>query len=361
MSHCPEQLLPRGVNLGKGLGDVDAKTLTFFKQIGVEQVTIPSRETGRIGRVPLVPPTQRAPRGAQREPFDAQELCRIKAHVESFGLSVCGTGLQPSGEIVMGGPERNRDIDLYFDSIRAAGQAGLGIITYNFTALRASEGYRARHGQGRGRSSLRDFDFERVRGLPPLQDVGRHNAEEMWARLKYFLEAVVPVAEEAGVRLAVHPNDPPVHEYRGVAQPLIDVASLTRLLDIVDSPSNSLFFDTGVMTEAGENPPEAIRTFGGRDRIAIVHYRNVRVDTPRLKYTETFIDEGECDMRACMQAFCDVGYAGTLDPDHSPGISGDSWDNRIGWGLAFGYITGLRSAVQRRAELRAGSSETTAA
>ena len=338
----------RGVKLGKGLGDVEPTTLTFFAQIGVEQVTIPSRETGRIGRVPLVPPTQRGPRGPQHV-LDEAELRRIKAHVESFGLAVTGTGLQPSGRIVMGGPDCDRDIERYCASIRAAGRAGLRVITYNFTALRASEGYRARHGVGRGRSSLRDFDFERVRGLPPLPDVGRHTLEEMWARLEYFLRAVVPVAEEAGVRLAVHPNDPPVLEYRGVAQPLIDVASLTRLLDIIDSPSNALFFDTGVMTEAGESAPEAIRTFGGRDRIAIVHYRNVRVETPRFKYTETFIDEGECDMGACMQAFYDVGYDSHLDPDHSPGISGDSWDNRIGWALAFGHIIGLRSAVARRA------------
>ena len=346
LNHDGTRCVPHGVKVGKGLGDVDAETLTFFAQIGVEQVTIPSRETGRIGRVPLVPPTQRGPRGPQQELNEAT-LRKTKAHVESFGLAVTGTGLQPSGEIVMGGPDRDRDIESYCESIRAAGGAGLEVITYNFTALRASEGYRARHGLGRGRSSLRDFDFERVRGLPPLPDVGQHTLEEMWARLGYFVRAVVPVAEEAGVRLAVHPNDPPVPEYRGVAQPLIDVASLTRLLEIADSPSNSLFFDTGVMTEAGEDAAEAIRTFGGRDRIAIVHYRNVRVDIPRFMYTELFIDEGECDMGACMQAFHDVGYTGMLDPDHSPGISGDSWDNRIGWALAFGHIIGLRSAVTR--------------
>jgi mannonate dehydratase len=192
---------------------------------------------------------------------------------------------------------------------------------------------------------LRDFDYERIKNLPPLENVGRHSLEEMWERLEYFLHAVVPVAEKSGVRLAAHPNDPPVPEYRGVAQPLNDFASFRRLIEIVDSRANSVFFDTGVSTEWGEDAVEVIRYFGRRDRIGTVHFRNVRVEVPRYHYLETFIDEGECDMLSCMQAFKEVGYSGSLDPDHTPKISGDTVDTRLGWTYAVAYIRALRQMV----------------
>jgi mannonate dehydratase len=167
----------------------------------------------------------------------------------------------------------------------------------------------------------------------------------MWERIAYFLRAVVPVAEAAAVRLAVHPNDPPVPIYRGVAQPLSDLAGLTQLIDLVDSPANCLFFDTGVTTEMGEDAVAAIHQFGGRDRIAAVHFRNVQVTTPRYQYVETFQDEGDCNMAACMQALHNVGYRGLIEPDHTPGIDGDTADTRMGWAFAIGQMVALRAAA----------------
>jgi mannonate dehydratase len=200
-------------------------------------------------------------------------------------------------------------------------------------------------GRGRGGAHLRDFDFERIKGLPPLESVGQHTLAEMWDRLAYFLQAVIPTAEAAGVRMACHPNDPPVPDYRGVAQPLSDLASWKRLIDLVDSPANSLYFDTGVTTELGEDAVAAIHYFGERDRIGTVHFRNVRVELPRYKYVETFHDEGDCDMAACMRAFHEVGYTGLIDPDHTPGISADTPGAQVGWAFAIGQIIALRAAV----------------
>jgi mannonate dehydratase len=168
----------------------------------------------------------------------------------------------------------------------------------------------------------------------------------MWARIEDFLQAVVPVAEAVDVRLAVHPNDPPIPSYRGVAQPLGDLAGLKRLVDLVDSPANCIFFDTGVTTEMGEDAVAAIYYFGQRDRIGAVHFRNVRVETPRYQYLETFQDEGDCDMAACMAAFHAVGYRGLIEPDHTPGIDGDSADTRIGWAFAVGQMVALRAACE---------------
>jgi mannonate dehydratase len=256
-------------------------------------------------------------------------------------------GLPLSGNILLGRPGRDADLEKVQASIRAAGAAGLRVLTYSFTALRASEGYYAMDGEGRGGADFRGFDCDRVRNLPPLENVGRHARDEMWQRFEYFLRAAIPAAEAAGVKLALHPNDPPVPEFRGVAQAISTLADLKRVIEIVDSPSNCHFLDTGVITEMGEDAAAAIRFFGERGRIASVHFRNVRVDVPYLRYTEVFLDEGDGDPAAWMRAFHESGYDGALDPDHTPGIAGDTADTHVGWAFAIGQMIALRNAAER--------------
>jgi mannonate dehydratase len=168
----------------------------------------------------------------------------------------------------------------------------------------------------------------------------------MWDRLVYFLEALVPTAEAAGVKLAAHPNDPPVPVYRGVAQPFSELADWQRLIEVVDSPANTLFFDSGVTTEIGEDAVAVARYFGERGRIGMVHFRNVRVLEPRYHYLETFHDDGDCDMAGVLHALQACGYDGPLDPDHTPGIDGDTSDTRIGWAFAIGQIIGWSKTRQ---------------
>ncbi len=116
--------------------------------------------------------------------------------------------------------------------------------------------------------------------------------------------------------------------------------------DLVDSPSNCIFFDSGVATEIDEDAAEVARYFGSRNRIGTVHFRNVRVETPKYKYAETFHDNGDCDMYACMRSFAEVGYDGIIKPDHTPYLQDDSEDTRIGWAFAIGQILALRNAVE---------------
>jgi mannonate dehydratase len=328
------------------VADVSAETLRFYRQIGVEEVAMPARyvDTPRPSR-PHVPPPQTGPARPQAGPWDAGELRRIRQRIESFGLEATTMGLGLSGNVLLGRPGSDADVETIKQSIRVAGEVGLGVLTYNFNPLRASAGYYSLDGEGRGGSHLRAFDFDRVRDLPPLENVGRHTKDEVWTRLEAFLRAVVPVAEAAGVRLAMHPNDPPVAEFRGVAQPVRSLDDLKRVIEVVDSRANSLYLDTGVLTEMGESAPDVIRYFGVRDRIGSVHFRNVLVDVPYERYTETFLDEGECDMFACMRAFHETGYSGALDPDHTPGIDGDTPDTHVGWAFAIGQIIALRSAA----------------
>lgn len=339
-----------GIRIGKGLGDISEETLRFFRQIGVESVWMPSRFVERKGTPPtvrpLVPPTQRKPLGDQPPAWHHQELQRIRDRIEAFGLIPEAMNLPVSGRIVMGHPGADDDLKTIRECIRTAARVGVRVLTYNFTALRASEGYGALRGEGRGGADLRDFDVERIRDLPSLESVGEHSFDAMWGRLEAFLKGVVPAAEEAGLRLALHPNDPPVPVYRGVAQPVHSLAGMKRLVETVDSPSNTLFLDTGVLTELGEDAAQAIRDFGGRDRIGIVHFRNVRSVAVGERYVETFLDDGACDTAACMRAFHEVGYDGLIDPDHTPGIVDDVQDTRIGWAFAIGQLIALREATR---------------
>ena len=339
-----------GIRISLPLIDLSEERLKFYRQIGVEEVTMPARYTTEVRARPvrpLVPSAQTRAPGPLSQPWDEAELIRIRKRIEAFDLVPTTMALGLSGNILMGKPGRDADIEQVKKTIRVAGRVGLRVLTYNFTALRASEGYAVRRGSGRGTADLRDFDYDRIKELPPLEDVGVHGLDEMWNRLEHLLHAIVPVAEDAGVCLAMHPNDPPVPEYRGVAQPLNDFAGFKRLIEVVDSPANCIFFDTGVSTEWGEDAVEVIRYFGERNRVSMVHFRNVRVEIPRYKYVETFIDDGECDMLACMRALKEVGYSGGLDPDHSPGIISDSVDTRIGWAFAVGHITALKKTLNR--------------
>jgi mannonate dehydratase len=334
------------VLIAKQLADVSDATLRFFRQIGVEAVGVPTRLVTEVRRSrPHVPPAQEGPAGPQPPPWDADGLRRVCDRVRAFGLEPYTATLPVSGNILLGRPGRDADLETVQTCIRVAGAAGLSVLTYSFTALRASAGYYAVDGGGRGGAHLRAFDAGRVRHLPPVDGVGTHTREELWERLTRFLHAAVPAAAAAGVRLALHPNDPPVAAFRGVEQPVRSLADFERLLGVVESPANCLFMDTGVVTEMGEDAAAAIRAFGARDRIGFVHYRNVRVDVPHERYTEVFFDEGDGDMAACMAALYDAGYRGAVEPDHTPGIDGDTTDTWIGWAFAVGQIRALRDAA----------------
>lgn len=334
------------MKIGKELGDVSTATLGFFRQIGVEEVGVPTRLILEQRRSrPLVPPAQMAAAGPQPEPWEEDELRAVRDRARDFDLRPVLASLPLSGDVLLGRPGREADLARIQTCVRVAGRVGLRVLTYSFTALRASEGYVLRKGEGRGGADLRAFDARRVQDLPPLESVGAVSYDAMWENLTAFLRAVVPVAEDSGMTLAAHPNDPPVAAFRGVAQPLATVADLERLVAAVESPANAIYLDTGVLTEQGADVPRVIQSFGRRGRIGTVHFRNVRVEVPGERYVESFLDEGDCDMLACLKAFQEVGYTGMIEPDHTPGIPGDTLDTWVGWAFAIGQIVALRRAL----------------
>lgn len=254
-------------------------------------------------------------------PWQEDVLRAFMDRLKTGGLTLGNMMIAEFPKTLYGKSGRDEEIDKVLRSIRVAGKLGLPVIEYNFYAHRLVEGYYAE--TGRGDAGLTAFDYERVRHLAPLPEEGVHNLEEMWSNITYFLKAVIPVAEESGVRLALHPNDPPAPLSRGSHQIMGSVEGWKRLIDTVPSKCNGITFDCGVTREMGEDPVEVCRYFGSRDVINHVHYRNVLVQIPNEKYTEVFIDEGVNDMFAVMKELVRQKYSRLVYPEHPRAIDYD--------------------------------------
>ena len=334
------------LKLGMGIRDLSDETLDFFRMLGIRYVAMPSNYSVQRRRRGLVPRRDTGPSSDQPSPpWNPDELSRVKTRLESKGFTPLMVHHPRVHLLMHGKPGAEREIETFKANIRTVGKLEIPVIEYNFTPLRGSEGYSRTIGPGG--IGLRDYDETRTRNLPPLPNVGQHTREQMWDRLESFLREVVPVAEQAGVRLAMHPNDPPIPVFRGAAQPVRSIADQKQLIDLVDSPANGITLDTGVTTEMGEDAAEAIRYFGSRDRINHVHFRNVRVDIPYYKYIEVPHDAGDCDMLACMKSFAAVGYRFLLIPDHTPEFTDDTVGSQMGWAFAIGYLRALNQAAQQ--------------
>jgi len=295
--------------------------------------------------------------GGPRIPWTEASIRAVMERLKAGGLTLGNMMIVGFPNAIYGRPGRDEEIDKVRQSIRAAGKAGLPVVEYNFYAHRLVEGYYAE--TGRGGAGLTAFDYDRVKDLPPLPAEGVHTLDEMWRNVTYFLKAVVPVAAEAGVRLALHPNDPPAPVSRGSGQIMGTVEGWKRLVDIVPSPYNGITFDCGVTREMGQDPVEVCRYFGSRDCINHVHYRNVRVRVPYEKYTEVFIDEGQINMFAVMQELVRQKYPRMIYPEHPRALDADR--ERPGFHPYYpgggGYTGYAYNVGYARAMLQAATSE----
>jgi mannonate dehydratase len=288
--------------------------------------------------------------GGPQAPWTEERLTATMAPWKAEGITVGNLMINLSNDILYGktGTKRDEDIEKIKQSIVAAGKVGLPVIEYNFYAHRAMEGYFEEIDTERGNSGWTGFDYElpqtaaqmyqtreaekgmKFKDLPPLPEEGAHNLDEMWANITYFLKAVIPTAEKANVRLALHPNDPPAPVSRGSQQIMGSVAGWKKLISIVNSPSNGITFDCGVTREMGEDPVEVCRYFASRDRINHVHFRNVLVIKPYERYREVWIDEGLNNMFAIMKELVKHKYSHELYPEHPRRLDYDSERGRIG-------------------------------
>jgi len=329
-------------------GPTDPIPLAYIRQIpGVQ---------GVVSALYDVPVGERWPR---------DRLAHLQDDIADAGLKLAVVESIPVHEdIKLGRPTRDRLIANYCESVRTMGDLGVKVLCYNFMpvfdwmrtdlAMRLPDGSTAlayddavvdRIDLSRGTGDLPGwaaaYDADKLRIL--LEAYREVDAERLWDHLAYFLERVVPVAEESGVRMAIHPDDPPWPIF-GLPRIICRGADLERLTKLVDRPANGVTFCTGSLGALPENDlPAMVRRLG--NRIHFAHCRNVRV-TGERKFHETPHPSalGGVDLRAVLTALRDTGFAGPMRPDHGRMIWGER--GRAGYGLydrALGatYLQGL--------------------
>jgi mannonate dehydratase len=284
-------------------------------------------------------------------PWDLVPLARVKERFESVGLTVAGIeDWPPMDRTRLGLPGREEEIEAFCTLITNMGRLGIPMLCYNWMAC--INWFRTSTAQlGRGGALVTGFRLSMMPQANPTW-AGTVPAEQLWDALGYFLRRVVPVAERAGVRLALHPDDPPIPQLRGMSRIMVSVDAYEQAMALVDSETNGICLCQGNFTLFCDDVPGLIRHFGRQGRLAFGHFRDVR-GTPS-DFVETFHDEGMTDMLACMEAWHDCGFEGVLRPDHVPTLEGELNDDPaysfLGRLHAIGYMQGLREAASRRAQ-----------
>ncbi|MFI5369901.1 MAG: mannonate dehydratase, partial [Spirochaetia bacterium] len=282
--------------------------------------------------------------------WTTEELTSLRKQVEEEGLTLEAIeNFDPAHwyDVLLDGPRRASQMEGLKRLVRSIGEAGIPVMGYNFSiagvAGRVTGPYARGGAESVGMEEVDQtpiplgmawnmvYDPRAPRGtLPPV------TSEQLWQRLARFLREILPVAEEAGVVMAAHPDDPPAPTVRGTPRLVYQPQLYQKLLDIAQSPSNALEFCLGTIAEMTEgNVYEATERYSAQGKLAYVHFRNVRGKIPR--YHEVFIDEGDVDMVRILGILKKNRYDGVLIPDHTPLVDcGAPW--HAGMAYAVGYM-----------------------
>jgi len=316
--------------------------LRFARQIGCTGVTVNKPDLDSPAWVAFLNGQFRAASGprAPTTRWSALELAQLRAAVEAHGLVLeCIEGVPKNliDRAILGLPGAEAQIEDFKATIRAMGQAGIPVLGYAWIPDQVWRTAKAAH--GRGGALVTAYDHAIGAGiatgtLPPRDEAA------MWANWERFIDAVLPVAEAAGVKLSLHPDDPPVPALDGVARIFRDEAAFARAMRYADSPNHGIAFCTGTFAEAGaETMMAALTRFAREGRIHYVHLRSVAGQLPR--FAEAFIDEGTVDAVAVLRTLHEAGFDGFVIDDHVPHVIGDTvWGHRSR-AHATGFIAGI--------------------
>ncbi len=276
--------------------------------------------------------------------YQFEHLIQLRTRVEAAGLRVAAIHDVPgewNDKIRCGLPGRDEQIDRYCQTLVNMGRAGIPILGYSFHAVQVWR--TSSHIRDRGGALCTGYDHELMRRAPL---VGPHEMtdEERWEHFRYFIQRVIPVAESEGVKMALHPDDPPISPIAGAAYIFREVSAFQRALELAPSPSNGLLFCQGCYAEMlGRGVLDAIRHFGNLGKVFYVHFRNVVGSVPR--FHEAFMDTGDINMVEALRAWKEVGFDGPIMPDHYPIIIGDSPYQHRSRAYAIGYMRALLEAA----------------
>ncbi len=287
-------------------------------------------------------------------PSEPETLRTIQQELSAAGLTLIGLEGDPfdMSRIKLGLPGRDEDIERYQRMLRQMGQLGLRLLCYNFMA---GIGWHRSDGgvPGRGGALVSRLDLAEMPSS--LTEFGEVSAAHIWENYTYFLQAVLPVAEAAGVRLGAHPDDPPVPSLRGLGRILHSPAQFERVLKLSPSRHHGLTFcQANWKLMSGPDGAETqralaahIQRFTATGRVHFVHLRDV-VGTAQC-FTETFHDEGPTDFAAALRLYHAAGFRGPVRCDHVPTMAGEPNDQpgygTLGRLFADGYLLGLMDAL----------------
>lgn len=283
---------------------------------------------------------------AKRRFLTFDQLIQIRSRIERFGmkLSLLETAI-PMDRIILSKPGRDQQIEDFKWALDAMGRAGIEVLCYDWMPTVQQVVRTSFYAETRG-ALTSSFDISLFKNAP-LTKEGITTEEQMWDDLEYFLKRVIPAAEAAGVKLAMHPDDPPISPLAGLARILTSPQSFDRLFQIAPSECNGMTFCQGCFSAMGLDVPNQIRKFS--KRILFAHFRDVDLAENGVSFHETFQDNGRTNMFEAIQAYKDIGFNGVIRPDHVPllateeGVAnGYSIQGRL---YAVGYMRGLMEAV----------------
>lgn len=348
------------IALGLQLKDLqDDKQLAFAKQIGAEGIVahLVDYKGINLSFGTLKDTSYQLKSEANLEIWSTDSLKRLVQRVESFGLRLVGIENFDPGlwyDVLLGGPKREEQIENVKTCIRNAASVGIRTIHYNFSLAGIWGWHKGPYARG-GASSIAfksgsmNHDQPIPKGMvwnmyyeEPTDEIAFQedtDHEELWERVNYFLQEVLPTAEECQVKLAAHPDDPPVDYLRGSARLINKTSKFGKLINLKESPSNGINFCLGTVQEMeGDNVCQTLEELLTEDKVHIIHFRNVKGKVP--DYYEVFPDEGDLNMKRIVEILERHNYHGIIMPDHTPEVTCDApW--HAGMAYTMGYLKGL--------------------